>query len=119
MSVPQRSTAQYVSARAPARWVLALLALLVGVDLLVVIADYSLANLIYGASLGQVITPVELSAKGSWVWFLGIIKLVIGSCAGVVFLVWLYRAYRNLRALGAQGLTGGPVRAVLTFSYRL
>jgi hypothetical protein len=93
--------------------VLALCATLILVALIVTeaLAALSLAGeiqLLDAARFGVPIPPTKAEALDARQRLLGMLELTLGLAAGIALLVWVYRASRNARALGAEGMTYSP-----------
>ncbi|MBI3821223.1 MAG: DUF4328 domain-containing protein [Planctomycetes bacterium] len=61
----------------------------------------------------QVVPEVELRSNDSRQMVVGLLHVAVYLVTAIVFLVWFYRAYANLKPLGASGLTFTPGGAVV------
>jgi hypothetical protein len=65
-------------------------------------------ELLDAARFGASIPPAQAEARDARNRLLGIIELALALAALIALLLWVYRANRNARALGAQGMTYSP-----------
>jgi hypothetical protein len=85
--------------------------LLVAQAVTAAVAALSLAGqiqLLDAVQFGGSVSPAQAEAQDARQRLLGTLELTIGFAAGIAFLVWVYRANRNARALGAEGMTYSP-----------
>jgi len=61
--------------------------------------------------LGQ-LTPDQLSGSDPMQGVVGLSQAGLGIVTGIVFLKWVYRAYKNIQGFGAEGLRFSPGWAV-------
>jgi Domain of unknown function (DUF4328) len=61
--------------------------------------------------LGQ-LTPDQLSGSDPMQGVVGLSQASLGIVTGIVFLKWVYRAYKNIQGFGAEGLRFSPGWAV-------
>lgn len=64
---------------------------------------------------GQPVSQAEWDGVNLRIGALSFSQFAVQVLTAVFFLIWFYRAYRNLPALGARGLGWTPARAVITF----
>jgi hypothetical protein len=85
-------------------WVTAALALALVADLAAVAVDVAEASLLGRVIEGAAVTDDELTASDTRQAAAAWTQTAMFVLAGAVFVVWFRRAYRNLPALGAEGL---------------
>jgi hypothetical protein len=85
------------------------------VGLIAVGFDVSRVILVARVSHGEQITRNEAEASDALQHNLSLIQAGLYVVTGVVFLAWLYRAYKNLDAFGAEALTSSPGSALISF----
>ena len=61
--------------------------------------------------LGQ-LTPDQLASDDPMQGVVGLLQAGLGLVSGIVFLRWVYRAYKNIQGFGAEGLRFSPGWAV-------
>jgi hypothetical protein len=61
--------------------------------------------------LGQ-LTPDQLASSDPMQGIVGVLQAGLGLVSGIVFLRWVYRAYKNIQGFGAEGLRFSPGWAV-------
>ncbi|HEV3209600.1 MAG TPA: DUF4328 domain-containing protein [Chthoniobacterales bacterium] len=61
--------------------------------------------------LGQ-LTPDQLASNDPMQGVVGLLQAGLGLVSGIVFLRWVYRAYKNIQGFGAEGLRFSPGWAV-------
>jgi hypothetical protein len=61
--------------------------------------------------LGQ-LTPDQLASNDPMQGIVGLLQAGLGLVSGIVFLRWVYRAYKNIQGFGAEGLRFSPGWAV-------
>jgi hypothetical protein len=61
--------------------------------------------------LGQ-LTPYQLASNDPMQGIVGLLQAGLGLVTGIVFLRWVYRAYKNIQGFGAEGLRFSPGWAV-------
>jgi Domain of unknown function (DUF4328) len=79
------------------------------------LAAISLAGqiqLLDAARFGVSLPPAQAEAQDARQRLFGALELALGLAAGIALWVWLYRANRNARALGAEGMTYSPAWSV-------
>src|SRR5262249_29946861 len=85
--------------------------LLIAQTVTVAVFALSLAGqiqLLDAAQVGGSLSPAQAEAQDARQRLLGTLERTIGFAAGIALLVWVYRANRNARALGAEGLAYSP-----------
>jgi hypothetical protein len=65
-------------------------------------------QLLDAARFGASIPPAQAELQDARQRLLGLLGLAIGLAAWIAFLMWMYRASRAVRALGADGLAYSP-----------
>ena len=88
-------------------WLIGLLALNGGLDLVAAISDVAYLDLIDRGRAGLV-SFEEGSAADARQASLGLLQLLTYLATGIVFIIWFRRAYRNLGSLGAAWLRFKP-----------
>jgi hypothetical protein len=106
------SVAAFVSGRALAQWVVILLAVYMLVGVVAVISDIAEIRLLDRMVGGGFFTWREAEASDNRQATIGLIQTALFVTTAIVFLVWIYRARRNLPVLGARGLRYSPGWAV-------
>ena len=81
-------------------------------DLIAALSDLAEIRLLDRARAGLPITFEEATANDARQGAIGLLQLLIFLATGVVFIVWLHRAYSNLPALGATRLRFGKGWAI-------
>ncbi|HEX2195891.1 MAG TPA: DUF4328 domain-containing protein [Actinomycetota bacterium] len=81
-------------------------------DLAAAIVDFQMLGLLERARDGDVVTFEEAEAHDSRMQAVGMLQLFAVIGAGIPFIFWLRRAYRNLGALGVRRLRIRPGWAV-------
>jgi len=81
-------------------------------SLIAIASDYLQIQLISDMMSGRDVTRTEAEANDSRQQMIGIAQLALYVLTAFFFLVWIYRAHKNLKALGAQGLKYSPGWAV-------
>ena len=104
----ERPVVPYVSAHSLAVWTIGLIALAVLLDVVGAGSTYAEIQLLNRAASGVDIDP-ELASTNDWRQMaIGLVQMVVSLAAGICFLMWIYRAHRNLPALGARRLKYSP-----------
>lgn len=101
--------------RSPARLssvVIALLTVHVVFDAAAAIADWQMLDLLQRVRDGAAVTFEEASAHDDRVFYAGLLQFAGVILAGIPFLMWFRRVYRNLGPLGVQMLRFKPGWAV-------
>jgi hypothetical protein len=99
-------------AHSRARWAIGLLALGIVLDLIAIWSDLLQLRLIAAIMAGQDVVDQELAANVSRQQLIGTAQFLVLVISAIAFLIWIHRAHRNLRALGARGLRFTPGWAV-------
>lgn len=95
-----------------ARLVIILLALCILVDLIAAALGYSQVTLVSKTLSGQTITEGDATANDMRQQTIAILQLAAYVITAVFFLIWIYRAQRNLPALGIRRPQYSPAWAV-------
>jgi tetratricopeptide (TPR) repeat protein len=106
------STVPFTSGHSRAQWVMFLLIAGIVLDLISAVSTLSQIGLITKVMAGGTITRAEVVANDTRQQIMGILNLLAYITTVVLFLMWLYRAHRNLPALGTQNLRFSPGWAV-------
>lgn len=106
------SDSVFDSAHTLARWVMILLAIVVLVDIIAVISDFAEISLLNRIEAGRVVTWSQAETNDDRQAAIGMAALAIFIITVIFFLMWIHRAYKNLRALGARDLRYSPGWAV-------
>lgn len=110
-----RATPAYTPSGRLSHAVLALLGLDAALAWLVIVGVYTLLERIWKGMTGRLGGADTLAAHWSQLNGLRFIQGLAWCATAAVFLWWLYRAHRNLRALGAADLGFTPRAAVSAF----
>ena len=102
----------YQSGRTRAQLAVVLLAIGMAVDLIAIVSSLFQASLLSNAAAGLGVTNAEATANDSRQQLIAIIQLLVLVATAVCFSVWIYRAHKNLPALGAGNLEYSPGWAV-------
>jgi len=102
----------FVSGHSRAQWVMVLLSIVILIDVISVIFDFSQIQLLSRVQAGIPVTEGEAIANDSRQAMMGFVYLVAFIITGVAFCFWIYRSHRNLPALGARNLKYSPAWAV-------
>jgi hypothetical protein len=94
----------YRSAAALALWVTILLLIATAIDAGSVLSNLAQANLLTQMQAGVVFSPEDLSANDSRQALFGVAQTIVYLTTTILYLCWLSRSYRNLRALSAWRL---------------
>ncbi len=106
-----RPTASYRSGHLRAMCAVALLTFMIVLALAKVYCDYDQYQILSNAKIG-VFNPVEGRASDARFNTVAVTSIVMYFACSVPFLMWVYRGYQNLPALGAQHLEHTPGMAV-------
>jgi Domain of unknown function (DUF4328) len=91
----------------PLKWatrvVLVALSLTIAIDLVAVVSDASYHSLVERIPGGGV-TPEQAQAADDRQSKIGVVQLLLFGATAIVFILWFFRAYRNLGRLGINGL---------------
>ena len=102
----------FISSHSRAQWVTALLLIVILIDVLAVIFDFSQIGLLSRAQAGIPVSEAEAVANDSRQAMMGFIYFAAFIVTAIVFCLWIHRAHRNLPALGARDLKYSPAWAV-------
>ena len=105
----------FSSAHVLARVVIAFLALSALIDLIAIASGYFQVALLSQSLADYLIDEADASANDTREQIIAILELVAYLIAGILFLVWIYRANRNLRALKIRNPKYSPGWAVALF----
>lgn len=105
----------YASGRLRALVTMLLLAACAAASVLSIVVNVALAGMLRGG--GDHGEPYEIGESLTELLYVGValLQLFVFIATVAAFLLWLHRAYRNLRALGATGLDTTPGWAVAYF----
>ena len=106
----RRELFQSVSTRA--QWVYWIFSIMMVVYIIAVLSDFAQAGLLNRAIAGETITWSEANTNDIRQAVIGLAQFVLFVASAVVFLMWVYRAHKNLPSLGATGLRFTPGWAV-------
>jgi hypothetical protein len=104
--------ASYASASGRARATTIAFAVLIGLDLVAVVSDYAQISLLQGIKDGLPFTHAETTANDLRVGIIAFLHFAALLTASIIFLTWIYRAHKNLVALGVNNLRCSPRWAV-------
>jgi uncharacterized membrane protein YgcG len=91
------------------------LGLLLAVDLLALVPDFELRSIAQRALDGQRIPFTDVTSVDSHLSSTGLAQLVLTIVAGIAFLLWFSRAYRNVIAMGIRNPRYGTRWAVISW----
>jgi hypothetical protein len=92
-----------------------LIVFLIGIAVLSIVSIGSMLmqdRLLAKIAQGAEIAPEVLEANDSRQLVLSLLELGVIASTGTLFLIWFYRAHRNLHSFGVEGLRYSPVWAV-------
>src|SRR6185503_4209614 len=112
MTSRNKPASPYSSGHFLAQLVIILLALCILVDLIAVALGYSQVALLSKALTDQTITEINATANDMRQQAIAILQLAAYLITGVFFLIWIYRAHRNLPAIGIRKPRYSPAWAV-------
>jgi hypothetical protein len=98
----------YTSPRHRAQWAIAILGLVIVVTILAVLTEYSRRDLMHRIRDREDVTVQEAQKSDDRASLMAMIQAGALLLSAVTFLAWLYLAYRNLYAFGAEGLEYSP-----------
>ena len=101
-------------ADAAARWTKGLLVATLVLSLMGIVSGLLQTDLLSRAATGR-ITEAEVAENDSREQLIGLLQVPVFLGTGVAFLIWIYRAHRNLTALGGRELKYTPGWAVGSF----
>ncbi len=105
-------TPPFVSPSPIGQWVTGLLLVSIALDSVGVLSTSAQIALLSRIAAGERFTIAEAAASDSRQATIGVLQLVAYLSTGVLFLIWIHRAHRNLPALGVEGLRFTPGWAV-------
>ncbi len=103
-----QTSMSYRSPRRRARWAIALLVLVALVSAVAAASDLAERDLLQHLKDGERITLQELEASDDRQGLIATIYLGLYLLSAITFLFWFYLTYRNLYALGVEGLEYSP-----------
>jgi len=87
---------------ARARWTTYLLWLCLALDLVAIASGFMQRGLLSRIAAGDQLGPDEADTNDAREHLIGVIQICAFALTGIVWLVWLYRAYANLRLVGSR-----------------
>jgi hypothetical protein len=102
----------FISGHSRAQWVTVLLLIVILIDVLAVIFDFSQIQLLSRVQAGIPVSEAEAVANDSRQALMGFIYFAAFIVAAIAFCLWIHRSHRNLPALGARDLKYSPAWAV-------
>ncbi len=108
----KNSTPRFVSAHSRTQWLAFALGLNLLMSLMAVASGLLENNLLYSVAAGNEVTMEAATANDTRQQIVAILQLVVFIFSSILFLIWIYRAHKNLPALGAAGLRYSPGFAV-------
>jgi hypothetical protein len=111
--IRRREAGEYRSGAGLAQAVKILLGLNLLTGLAMVGSEYMQYELAKRLVARQIVPEAELHGNDLRQMMVGAVHTLVYLVTAIVFLVWFYRAYANLKPLGAHGLTHTPGGAVL------
>lgn len=105
----------YVSVTGRAQWAIILFIATIILALYGVISTYSQINLLNDIAAGRKIAMAQAQVNDSRQEIIAVIQIVIFVITGIFFLMWFYRAHKNLEALGSKKLKFTPIGTVVWF----
>jgi hypothetical protein len=106
------ATSQFISGRGRAQLTVIFLYVGIVVSLLRLLFNFFLLVIIPQTTLGDLIALGEETWVNPLQMFFALLQFVIFIVTGVLFLIWIHRAYKNLSALGVRSLEYTPGWAV-------
>lgn len=94
----------YISAHWRARFLISLLLLSIILDMVAMTSDYFQARLLVQVKAGMDISESTIAANDNRQQVIGTLRWFIYVASALFFLIWIYRAYSNLKPLGAKNL---------------
>ncbi len=102
----------FTSGHSRAQWVAALLLIIILIDVIAVIFDFSQIELLFRVQAGVAVGEAEVIANDSRQAMMGFVYFTAFFITAIAFCLWIHRAHRNLPALGAHDLKYSPAWAV-------
>jgi len=103
---------QFKSLNTRTQWVCWIFGISIFVYVIAVLSDFAQAALLNRAIAGETITWSEAMANDTRQAVIGFAIFVLSIAEAIAFLMWVYRAHKNLPSLGATGLRFTPGWAV-------
>lgn len=107
-----KSKYPFVSGHSRAQWVTILLLIVILIDVLAVISDFSEIQLLSRVQAGLPISEAEAVANDSRQTMMGFIYFIAYIVTAIIFCFWIHRSHRNLPSLGVRDLKYSPAWAV-------
>lgn len=107
-----QGTISYESGHTRAQWAVGLLVVTIVLDLISMISYFLEMGLLSSFSNAETISMADVDANDSRQALINNGHILVTALTFVFFLLWIYRVYRNLPALGAAGLKFTPRWAV-------
>ena len=102
----------FISGHSRAQWVMVLLLIVILIDVLAVVFDFSQIQLLSRVQAGIPVSEAEAVANDSRQVMMGFIYFAAFIVTAIAFCLWIHRSHRNLPALGARDLKYSPAWAV-------
>jgi Domain of unknown function (DUF4328) len=112
MTSDEKYSGPFVSGHSRARLAVMFLAINIALDLVSVASLLLQAQLLLKVRAGEEITQAEALANDSRLELISWLQAVVYFITTILFLMWIHRAYRNLKALGARTTAYSPGWAV-------
>ncbi|HKP84520.1 MAG TPA: DUF4328 domain-containing protein [Blastocatellia bacterium] len=112
MTSDEKFSGTFVSGHSRARLAVMFLALNIAFDLVSVASLLSQAQLLLKVQVGDTVTQAEALTNDSRQQLISWLQILVYLVTAIIFLMWIHRAYRNLKALGARTTTYSPGWAV-------
>jgi len=94
------------------KWVSWIFLILIVLNLIAILSRYAQAELLKRAIAGGIITESEATANDMREAVIGFVQFGLYVTSGILFLIWIHRAYKNLHSIRADGLRFTPGWAV-------
>lgn len=94
------------------KWVVGIFIALAIISVIAVVSGYAQAELLNRAIGGGIVTTDEAITNDNRQALIGFAQFALFIACGIVFLIWIHRAHRNLPSLGATDLRFTPGWAV-------
>ncbi len=112
MDIGFKKQVQFKSVNKRTKWVFWIFVTLVILNVGALVSGYAQAELLNRAISGETITWAEATSNDGRQALIGFAQLALYIAAGIAFLMWIYRAHRNLPSLQAANLRFTPGWAV-------
>jgi hypothetical protein len=109
---PSQPAHAFSSCLTLAWFVIGALLLVIVMDIVGVVSSLAEVRLLTRMIDGELVTIDEAEANDDRQAVVGALQFVVLIVAAILFLIWIYRAHKNLGALGASGLKYSPNWAV-------